>query len=620
MNTCNNKNPKKAKSVIRSGTPSFIKTDQLGSNEEAMLLHASDEESSGTLDVNLENLFLESCDTCSIASSSFSNLSTSSKKTKNCKLTVKRLGTKLWEELTEKERKRLHNARAYLQDLSSTEREPIASTSGGTVPPVDSGVEGLMGPPKSVTSHCQSRPMVIISATPELKSGSEGRQDPTDPSKPTSTGSTPPLGVKINREADGEKADSSGVTSHCYSRKKDKPDPQRPGESSPSDAGMDSSVASLATVVAAHGRRLGLAHTSNIARESKRTYNRKRNAIRLIRRLKKRDPESYTDKDKEALDRAENTLRLLRSTRRTNTGPKDGAPGSVMDSSRSKPAACPRKAMTRRDTVARGTGVRLSVTRRESLLPSTSAADRLKPPVIGSDEVAKPKSGQIAGCSKRGRLDDTTSPPTQRLSKKAKMAVNSANGLQVAIVDFNNPDRRLSSDQWRLVELRILDGVNDAIVQKQGSIPFFEQLTTFKGFKIIACDNEATLKWLKSFVASTQAPWANADIRLVEKKDLLEFTRPKGRILIPGPHIPRERIERNLQHLNPELYSENWKVLEVGEHTEEGTEIVVLLNHRSMPILRRYNYKVRIGITRCKVRPIIGKVDRNKREASGKVI
>lgn len=105
----------------------------------------------------------------------------------------------------------------------------------------------------------------------------------------------------------------------------------------------------------------------------------------------------------------------------------------------------------------------------------------------------------------------------------------------------------------------------------------------------------------------------------MEKKDLLEFTRHKGRILIPGPHIPRERLERNLQHLNPELYSENWEVLEVGTHTEAGTEIVVLLNHKSMPILRRYNYKVRIGITRCKVRPLVGMDEKKRRKAGDKV-
>lgn len=83
---------------------------------------------------------------------------------------------KTWDELTEKERKKLHNDQAY-QEQALMDCELIASSPERAVPALGESKERPMGPNKSVTCHSQSELRVITSATPELKSDSEGLQD-----------------------------------------------------------------------------------------------------------------------------------------------------------------------------------------------------------------------------------------------------------------------------------------------------------------------------------------------------------------------------------------------------------------------------------------------------------
>lgn len=111
-----------------------------------------------------------------------------------------RLRSTKWDGLTEKERKRLHDTRAYLQELSSIECKPIVSSPERVEPAVGESEERPMGPPKSITSRSQSGLRVITSATPELKSGSGDSDLTVKPSNPIMTGIFPPLGEKVNRE------------------------------------------------------------------------------------------------------------------------------------------------------------------------------------------------------------------------------------------------------------------------------------------------------------------------------------------------------------------------------------------------------------------------------------
>ncbi|XP_055840907.1 uncharacterized protein LOC129908459 [Episyrphus balteatus] len=206
--------------------------------------------------------------------------------------------------------------------------------------------------------------------------------------------------------------------------------------------------------------------------------------------------------------------------------------------------------------------------------------------------------------SKRARNDanSPTSSSPNKTKKKRRTSQVSVKGHHVAIADYGKPSRKLTEDEWHLLELRILEQVNEAIV-KSWTVPLFGNLKTVHGFKVMHCENDMTLEWLREFIQKTSAPWQGAELRLIDVKEIKDLNRPLGRLLVKGPTLPNERLERYILSLNSDLLSREWEVVK-NERTDDGTEVVVRLSHKSLPLLRKADFKIRVGITRCKLRLI----------------
>lgn len=98
------------------------------------------------------------------------------------------------------------------------------------------------------------------------------------------------------------------------------------------------------------------------------------------------------------------------------------------------------------------------------------------------------------------------------------------------------------------------------------------------------------------------APWANAHLRVVDKREIRKYLRPKACIHLQGPNLLKERIDLNLRYLNAYLLSQYWKVIAMGEHKENGMDVDILLGNKSIPLLRQQEFIVQMGITLYRLR------------------
>lgn len=511
-------------------------------------------------------------DACSVASSAFSGLSTTSVRSRisNCKKTVKRLGSRNWKELNDIERRRLQNARAFLANdpkrtgrvLSQPSKE-VNSTEG-------TSVNTLMGPPNPPTGKIQSKESPISLETPSTNTPTTTLLKQTaGPLLPTRPGMEPlaPSGLEGGKVQPLE----MDMVGPCGSGARGTSPIGNSGTSLPS-LSSGSSVIDLTT-----NTTMNTTKNTVIEKKASRSAGnltqrvlkkKRRNAERIVRRLSSKNPETLTAREKLALGNATQKLKTLTTTDITNNSTK-----------------------TKTKTLRAG---------KET---------------VGTTPHPEPNST----ASKRTRQDDKSSPtnPSPKTKRrKTLITEGTTEKRQFAIADFGTPSRKLSDDQWQLMEVRILDEVNDVIV-KNGQPPLFGNLRTVHGFKMLTCEDDYTLVWLQDFVKRTIAPWPNANLRLMGLKEIKDLNRPKAKMMMRGPTIPRDRIERYLQSLNTEQLSENWKVLEMGEQTKDGTEVVVQLSHKSIPLLRKIGFKVRIGINRCKLRLIANK---NKQVSKGREV
>lgn len=632
--------------------------------EESLLLQepsrravVSDGGSEGTIDISMEKLLLNEDDNRSVASSSKFSISSAKSigsRINNCKLTIRRLRKK--ELLDDKEKKRLQKALDFLDGVSIRDYKPFACISSEAHRMEAESEGNLMQPPKSLTCHVPSGQGSTALSPEEKQLGAAHKPGLSCPNPakqclehlartcltkeeggtPQSSELLAPDALKGANPIDVSPVSAASTGESASDRKSGEADMTLDSActviSKPGNPSYSSIVVGKSTTAVSTGESKDEVKHFDVT--IKNPVRQRANARRLILRFRNRDPMSLTEREAEMLKRAHATMDLTKVAWRQarnqkpsgaierltkpkkechlpsslgkdkpatplidldkeKSGPKEirsGFKGNLQDAG---------KKIARAQTSG-GANKRLADRRAQCQLPCTSAASLAQPVDAAGKDSSKPHA--VTGSSKRGRHDDTISPVVGRQAKRSKtLAQKVKESLRVAIVDLGNPERRLSDDQWKLLEIRILDGVNDAIIAENAINPLFGQLTTFKGFKVLECDNKYTLDWLNNFIGSTEAPWPNADLRVVDRKEILEYTRPKGLIHITGPYIPVERIERNLQHLNPELLSRDWKVIKAGEHTEDGMEVTVLLSHKSMPLLHKSKYKVRVGITRCRV-------------------
>ena len=221
---------------------------------------------------------------------------------------------------------------------------------------------------------------------------------------------------------------------------------------------------------------------------------------------------------------------------------------------------------------------------------------RVSPPT----EDGKPKRMPSEVAPKRQRSEEDPLPGTKR-SKNIPARSQTRSYKEVtkdhliwAIIDRNSSDGTISSGNWKLVVMALSGAFFKFVREHPGPPPQCEDVGWYQGhIKLIACADERSASLYKSAIESLGEVWQGAKIEAIPLAEVPQ--RPRSIAKIPAvPSNPKEILEI-LQVSNPQLPTQDWKVVKVTEAVEGSRKATVILNSDSLPSLRKTQGKVFYG-------------------------
>ncbi|XP_075150722.1 uncharacterized protein LOC142224823 [Haematobia irritans] len=127
--------------------------------------------------------------------------------------------------------------------------------------------------------------------------------------------------------------------------------------------------------------------------------------------------------------------------------------------------------------------------------------------------------------------------------------------IKLVIVDESSKDRRIKEENWKRLESKLLFEVSEKICQGTGYTPYFGNIQSRQGHKILHCK---TLAWLKGTIEGLEL-WEGSKLRLIPVK-----RQPRVRVFITGPILPEDRLLTMLKAQNRAVYpTEDWTILKM---------------------------------------------------------
>lgn len=217
-----------------------------------------------------------------------------------------------------------------------------------------------------------------------------------------------------------------------------------------------------------------------------------------------------------------------------------------------------------------------------------------------------PESEEHGGSKRCGNNDICPSGVTLAKVQRVDRGNNVYNrgGTGVAIVDEGSSDRRIREDNWRLLESKLLFRVSDMVRDGTGPTPFFGNIQTRNGHKILYCKTDETLNWLKATIAGLDGLWEGARLKVVSEDEVPR--QPKIRIFVTGPILPKERLLGILRAQNSQTYpSADWQILKMDQPTDSGRSVMLAVNHETLEKLESNGFRVSVGISSAIARPVL---------------
>ncbi|KAH8292636.1 hypothetical protein KR054_009334, partial [Drosophila jambulina] len=174
----------------------------------------------------------------------------------------------------------------------------------------------------------------------------------------------------------------------------------------------------------------------------------------------------------------------------------------------------------------------------------------------------RPTSGQATnkdaptGKRQRSTESERTGAPSgkrQKLPAKKKKATASEvakRHLVVALIAQNDPEGKMSVEQWQKVESSTLDALLATMEQGNTAPTSFDGAGWFRGVKILSCKDDHTLKWVSDTVTKMTPPWEGAKLKVVDRTQIPSV--PKAKVLFPRV-VPTEQALKLLQWQNPDV-------------------------------------------------------------------
>lgn len=166
--------------------------------------------------------------------------------------------------------------------------------------------------------------------------------------------------------------------------------------------------------------------------------------------------------------------------------------------------------------------------------------------------------------------------------------------LKVCIVDTAASDWRISVENFGIIESYIMENILKLMKENNQDPPSFEMNERYHGFRLILCETQFSLDFLRNCIENLNTPWEGANIEL---KSLMDLPAPrKIRILIPELNITKEDILEVLIRSNRTLPIINWKLIHVGETIKGRKLLQFRTDDESLVALESQKCKVNFSI------------------------
>ncbi|XP_036340339.1 uncharacterized protein LOC118749644 [Rhagoletis pomonella] len=216
----------------------------------------------------------------------------------------------------------------------------------------------------------------------------------------------------------------------------------------------------------------------------------------------------------------------------------------------------------------------------------------------------KPEEKQPqAPSSKRNRSGENTPNHAKRVRTQGPSFAFEVAKEQIllGVIDESNEDSLTLRQQWKWVKAAMADIAINIMLENPGPPPTCKGAGWFQNnIRVIACEDARSAEIYKKTVAGIGEVYPGAKLKAVDFKDLP--VRPRARAWLPCRPAEPKRILQTIRLYNPELPTENWKVVKINESGKATMQVVLLLNKDSIELLEQKSGVIRYGCDMAKIK------------------
>lgn len=188
-------------------------------------------------------------------------------------------------------------------------------------------------------------------------------------------------------------------------------------------------------------------------------------------------------------------------------------------------------------------------------------------------------------------------PRTAIISLDALMPLSeiSKQTLKICIIDKSSDDWRISNDNFSLIEEKIQDVIIDLFAGKKLiRLPNFHMTEKYRGHRVISCENDFSLQFLKDAVQNLGEIWSGAKL---EVKLLHEIpSDPVISINLPVRHNDIKKSTSLLACHNPDFPVKKWSLVAFGNNLADKTPVKLMIDEESLKHLKTKSFELFFGL------------------------
>ncbi|XP_064539526.1 uncharacterized protein LOC135429200 [Drosophila montana] len=241
---------------------------------------------------------------------------------------------------------------------------------------------------------------------------------------------------------------------------------------------------------------------------------------------------------------------------------------------------------------------------KQTAQPGETAPMEPPKPKAAPTSTTLPKRERTDGVSGgRQRLDDKakTTDANCRYAEDILAGLGSNPELQVIIIDRNDPEGKISTNNWLILEKVIMQAQHDAMSRSENPfIAEFNGIKWYKGAKAVACANEATVSFLRDTIQGVRELWLGAKIDVVARSELPMRTTIK--VWVPPPVLVNQLVLDMIKRQNLDCDTDDWTIIR-GQARDDGNGTDLWLSiglvSKSQLLKKRCQLKLGMGCLRA---------------------